>query len=376
MHILSLSLDETIASGEDEALTRQTKYADYFDQYTVIVKTGPGENRGFTDGPLKVIPTNSRNRYTFLVDAYRESVSVSRNDSVDVVTTQDPFALGLVGHLLAHRLDAALHVQVHTDFLNNDVWRTASWEHRIFHALGKRILPRAEAIRVGTEHEMEKLHEYLGETASVDVAPVNIDFEAFDVSTEATVQIRGELDIGDRPIVLFAGRFVSAKDLPRWLKVASMVHKLTDQKPVFVLVGDGPQLETVRTMVENLGLASDIRLPGWVDREKLGAYYATSDIFLITSAYEGTSRVVVEAGVNELPVVATPFAGALDNIEDGETGFVEEDVDSLAQRVAWLLEHPEERTQMGEAARTFLQDRFDPDRLVSEYVRSLRHAAE
>jgi glycosyltransferase involved in cell wall biosynthesis len=75
--------------------------------------------------------------------------------------------------------------------------------------------------------------------------------------------------------------------------------------------------------------------------------------------------------MNGLPVVATPFAGALDNIVDGETGYVTDEIESLADRVGKLLENPSVRSEMGEKARETLEQRFDAQRLINESVRFL-----
>lgn len=368
MNVLSISLDESIAVEGSEAYRRQRAYARHFERYVVVVKTSPDVGERIEDGPLEVVPSESRSRYTFLLDAYRLGVRTARDRPFDVVTTQTPFALGVVGAVLARRLGAELYVQVHTDFLENDAWRTASIEHRIKGQLGRFVLQRADRVRVGTAYEGKKLSDYLGENSDVRVAPVRMSFERFDASPGAVTRLSTELDCRNRPVVLFAGRFVPVKNFDKWLSVASRVRELVDEDPVFLLVGDGPEQERIETASRELGLEDDLRLTGWVDHEQIGAYYSLADVFLITSEYEGTSRVVVEAGMAELPVVTTPFAGSYDNVDHGVTGFIAETPETLAAHVATLLNDPERRAEMGRNARDYLSDRFDADRLTREYL--------
>nr|WP_255475193.1 glycosyltransferase [Halapricum sp. CBA1109] len=198
----------------------------------------------------------------------------------------------------------------------------------------------------------------------------------FDSVVTADSTVRSEYGLGERPVVLFVGRFVAAKDLGTWVDVAARVRERSDRDPVFVLVGDGPRRDAVESAVEDAGLGDDVVFTGWVDPETVGEYYACADVFLITSNYEGTSRVVVEAGMNGLPVVATPFAGAHDNVADGETGFVKSSVTGLADRVTWLLERSDERERFGTAARDALEERFDRERLRVAYVESVRATVE
>lgn len=365
LNILSISLDAHIAERGTDSYQRQQAYASSFNSYTILTKVdGPGFQR-IEDDSLHVIPIHSASRYRFLLDSYRMGVSTG---DVDVVTTQDPFALGLVGLALARRLGARLHVQVHTDFLDNDAWRSESLDHRIYDRLGRFVLPRADAIRVGTEYEASKVRQLVGDEIPIHVTPVRMAFDDLVSKAPDESDIRNKLDIGDRPVVMFAGRFVPAKNLEKWTKVAADVRRRTATEPVFLLVGDGPKREMVESEVAKHDLTDDLRLTGWVDHETLGEYYSLADVFLITSAYEGTSRVVVEAGMNGTPVVATQFAGAHDNIVDGETGMVANDPESLAEGVVELLDHPDDRDRMGREAKRFLETKYGERSFTAEYV--------
>lgn len=376
MHCLSISLDASITASESDARARQRSYAAELDRLTVVVKTTSGNESIQRDGPLQVIPTQSRNRYSFLLNAYRICRTICNREDVDIVTVQDPFAVGMIGWLLRREFDVALHTQVHSDFLDNDAWRTTKWEHRVFDRLGRFVLPRSDAIRVGTEYEARKIRAFVPAETTVTVAPVRMDFAESVVDTDVDLDgLRQTLSIGDRPVVLFAGRFVPAKDLDRWIEIAGRILDRTDTDPVFVLVGDGPQREVVEEAVRDAGIGDSVRFPGWVDSATLARYYRLASVFLLTSNYEGTSRVIVEAGMNELPVVSTPVAGAIDNIADGETGYVRDTTEQLADRVAHLLEHPAVGAEMGATARDRLADRFDPDRLRQQYIEFLTKTA-
>jgi glycosyltransferase involved in cell wall biosynthesis len=199
---------------------------------------------------------------------------------------------------------------------------------------------------------------------SVSVAPVHMDFDAVVGANERSeTEIRTELGIGERPVILFAGRFTGQKNLSKLLSVKEIVADSSDFDPVFILAGDGPVFPEI---AKESG--EDLILPGWVEIERLAEFFAIANIFLITSHWEGTSRVVVEAGMNGLPVVTTPFAGALDNVVDGETGYVTDEVKNLADGVTTLLENPSLRSKMGRKAREKLEQRFDTQRLIHQYV--------
>lgn len=373
LHILSISLDGAIADRGSDAYQRQVEYASRVSSYTVVVKTDAGRGERIEHGSLSVFPTRSLSKYCFPTDAYRAAVRHVDRRNVDVITTQDPFSTGAVGVVLKRRFGAPLHVQSHVDFVDNPAWRGETPKNRLSELVGKVVLRQADAVRVGTKYERRKLRDHLRLDTPISVAPVRIDPDKVARASEAQKQrLRAELDIDDYPVVLFAGRFVEQKGLDTWVETARSIVDRTEVEPRFVLVGDGPDRQRIAERFRRAGLSEFVRFTGWVPAGDVTAFYELAEIFLITSNYEGTSRVIVEAGLQELPVVATPFAGAKDFVQDGETGYVASSPDVLAERVVSLLESPERRSSFGQAARAHLEERFDSGRLVEEYVSFLQ----
>ena len=71
-----------------------------------------------------------------------------------------------------------------------------------------------------------------------------------------------------------------------------------------------------------------------------------------------------------LPVVSTHHNGIPEGVLDGESGFLvpERDIDALAERLAYLVDHPQVWSTMGQAGRTFVEERYDADRLADRLV--------
>jgi hypothetical protein len=84
------------------------------------------------------------------------------------------------------------------------------------------------------------------------------------------------------------------------------------------------------------------------------------DILLHPSRNDTFPRVLIEAGIARLPVVATRSGGATEIIEDGVTGrlVAVDDVEAIAEAVLELVRDPDHRRRMGERARAFCE-RFD-----------------
>lgn len=126
----------------------------------------------------------------------------------------------------------------------------------------------------------------------------------------------------------------------------------------FVMVGDGELRQAVEEAICRLGLAQSITLTGW--RRDVPEIMKCLDVFLLTSGWEGLPRVYLEALSCGVPAVGTCVDGAEEVVIDGVNGFLEEpgDVAGLADRVLWLLNHPEEAKVMGSHGMS-LSEKFD-----------------
>jgi glycosyltransferase involved in cell wall biosynthesis len=93
--------------------------------------------------------------------------------------------------------------------------------------------------------------------------------------------------------------------------------------------------------------------------------YCSADIFLLTSDFEGTPNVVLEAMACGLPVVAANVGDVSQLVMDGQTGFLVErdNEDELARRVLWLIENPPERRQFSRNARERVVQNFSENQL-------------
>ena len=66
-----------------------------------------------------------------------------------------------------------------------------------------------------------------------------------------------------------------------------------------------------------------------------------------------------------LPVISTNHSGIPELVEDGVSGFVvpEHDVNSLIDRMAYLIDHPERWSEMGRMGRTMVKEHYDINKL-------------
>jgi glycosyltransferase involved in cell wall biosynthesis len=134
----------------------------------------------------------------------------------------------------------------------------------------------------------------------------------------------------------------------------------------FVLIGDGPLREAVRTRVLECGLEQYVQLPGW--RQDARTLMWAADVVTLTSLWEGSPHTLLEAMACARPVVATSVNGCPEIVLDGVTGFLVPPGDPLAWagRVIALLDDPAKAGAMGERGRKRVEEQFSLRRMIAQ----------
>lgn len=142
-------------------------------------------------------------------------------------------------------------------------------------------------------------------------------------------------------------------------------------------VEDESLLTELRKYVAANGLEQRVSFLGEIPQEQLRQYYAFCSLVALPTYLEGLGRVLVEAQAMKKPVVAYDSGGVSDTFLPNETGFLVEkgDVETLADRIGFLLTNESERVRFGERGRQFVVPRFNAAAIVrrheSFYLRAI-----
>ena len=255
--------------------------------------------------------------------------------------------------------------------------RLRNAHYRLFLGLATRVergmyrrrgLRRVVAVSMGTKRELVRYYGVREDR--IDVVPNMVD-ERVRLSPSERVRLRREIrtrhGLPENALVLL---FVAAGDFKRkGLQVVLDALALVPNPAVRLLVVGQEDIDYYAERSRSLGIADRVVFAG--HRRDIEGYYAAADCFVYPSAYEAFSLVSLEAAGAGLPLVVTRINGTEELVVDGENGFfVEATASSIAARVQILVNEPELRLRLSEAARRSSL-RFTRERVVEGILRSI-----
>mgnify|MGYP001562664632 FL=1 len=142
------------------------------------------------------------------------------------------------------------------------------------------------------------------------------------------------------------------------------------------IVGDGPAKNTLEGLIEELNVGNNVKLLGWRHQEEIIELMKHTDVFIAPSVVggdgdeEGIPVVLMEALAQGMPVLSTQHSGIPELVQDGESGFLvpERNVEALADKLEFLIKHPEIWSEMGRKGRKHVERYFDIDKLNNRLV--------
>jgi len=149
----------------------------------------------------------------------------------------------------------------------------------------------------------------------------------------------------------------------------------------FLLVGSGNTV-FYKQRARELGIEKYINFVGHVSHKEVSKYYASADIFILPSLYEGMPFVVLEAMAAGKPVISTNITGIPDIINNGHTGFLidPKDVKAIVNRIIILAKNEKLRENLGNNGREHIKKFFNIEtvakQLLSVFEQAIIHHNE
>lgn len=200
------------------------------------------------------------------------------------------------------------------------------------------------------------------------IKSVGIDTELFNpslIKKESIKQLRKELNIEGKTVVLMVARAIWHKGVREYYEAAKLLSKYENVQ--FILVGDVD--EGNPSSADKNFLESGDAL--WLGhRDDVLELTALCDIYVLPSYREGVPRTLLEAASMAKPIVTTNTVGCREVVKDAKNGFLVTVKNSkmLAEKIEYLLNNVSERNIMGENGRIMAINDFDIKQVVKQYL--------
>ncbi len=126
-----------------------------------------------------------------------------------------------------------------------------------------------------------------------------IALEQFAYNPAERMRIRERIKVDDKTcIVGHVGRFTDQKNHEAILRIFKQ-YLLLQSQSVLLLVGDGPNIDSVKEQADKLGITENVIFYGTT--AETAAMYSAMDVFLFPSKFEGVPLTLVEAQASGLP---------------------------------------------------------------------------
>jgi len=265
------------------------------------------------------------------------------------------------GNGMPLRFVTTIHSDIHQDYIHQP-W----WKRLLFTRLNLWALKRFDHYIAVSRTFAQQLtaQGFPAERISVVYNGIDLNDPAPAYSRQQLSEMAGLTLRPEDRLLIMVGRLHPVKDIPLFLKSLSLLLK--ENRPVKALVvGDGPERESLQQLVYSLDLASHVRLMGF--REDVEALLASADLSVLTSRSESFPYVILESIKAGTPVVATRVGGIPDLLP--EECLVEPgDVAGLTATLRALFAHPERLRQLSEQLQRRVREEFSLQTFTARHM--------
>lgn len=208
---------------------------------------------------------------------------------------------------------------------------------------------------------------------------VSFDAESFQANLRQTDFFQSQYGLSQvDPLVkiVFLGRLYPDKGWDFTLEAFQTVSQQIDLTKVAIIVaGDGPMREEIANKLATL--APHVYLLGRVSPENVPSLLMNCDLHVTTSEKETRGLTILEAFAAGIPVIAPCSGGVVENIDDGNNGFLYApgDRDNFTNKLKLLVEDSALRQKMGEHAKLSVQG-YSWDRSIQNLINIWQEAIE
>lgn len=292
------------------------------------------------------------------IPTLNEEISSLLEWGPEIIHTQSEFSSYLVARRMVHRLDIPIVHTYHTAYEDYTHYFSPSERlGRFIVATASRALcKRLQAVIAPTEKVRKKLESYgIGpDGRKVYVVPTGIDPAPF-ADRSGREAFRSKHGVSSDTCLLVAvGRLGKEKN---YEEVLEYIARYNAPNVRLLLVGDGPNRQSLEALATQLELGDKVIFAGMVPHNEIASCYSSADLFVCASSSETQGLTYLEAQAASLPVLCRRDECLAQVVVDGQNGWQYDTYEEFASYLTQLLD-PALRCSMGETAREYMEEHY------------------
>jgi len=276
--------------------------------------------------------------------------STIRKIGLDIIHVHSPFLLGSLGARAARRHRLPLVFTFHTLYEQyvHYIPFVEEASRQIVQLISRDFCNRCNMVVAPSKLVINYLRR-IGVKAPIANIPTGIDLGEFQDLDHGW--LKANYGINENKIVLlFVGRLGKEKNVLFLLKSFIEIN-LKYPETHLVLIGQGPQEETLRRFCRKYNINNKVTFTGVLPHHKIVHCYASADLFVFPSVTETQGLVIGEAKAAGLPVIAVRAFGPAEIVAHGEDGLLTDpNLSSFTASVLELLANPDLQKKMSKKA--------------------------
>lgn len=278
---------------------------------------------------------------------------------LDVIHSHTEFGVGSFARICANQLNIPLVHTYHTMYEDYVHYIT----HGYFNNSSKEIVKylslfycdkTVTELIVPTKKTYALFKDKYKVERNIHIVPTGIEIERFyteNVNENDVKKLRKELNLKKQDFVVgYVGRIAEEKSIDVLLKAVEKAYQ-KNKNIKLIVVGDGPDLESLKKLSKKLHIEKITTFTGKVPWEKVPIYYKLFDIFVTASTTETQGLTVIEAMAASIVPVCINDESFLNVVIDGLNGRIFKDLEECSQIILELSNHPNKVKTIASQAR-------------------------
>lgn len=322
---------------------------------------------------LPSIPVIFSPEYRFAVGISKKMYKNLKELNLDVIHTHSEFSLGLIGKLIAKKLNVPTVHTYHTMWADYAHYITriknATVNKPVTTLISKfsKYFCNTSNIVISPSKKTKNALIKYGVKKPILIIPTGIDLEPFREKMNLVEILKLKKEVGLKTmdkVILFIGRVAEEKSLDVLIKeFPKVLKKVPNAK--FLIIGDGPAKNDLENLTRKLNLTNNIVFAGRKPYEMISKFYKLGDVFVNASTSETQGLTFIEAMAAGIPVVAKYDENLVGVINDNVSGCLFNENDEYADKVIKILNDKTFRNEIIKNAST-IADSYSVENFVNK----------